>query len=232
MALEYNKDKYNENLQSGRQRDPNSKGFFGGISTGPEQIPRHIHDGVDSPKILYSNIVQSDVNSFTIRATEGSSADNTSSISNLFSLAGAGRHAGGILKNPKQVFFYGIATRTVGGVLTGKSSVQGNAIFGTSYLFQVGGNSSGNLTEPVNGITQGNTSQTFLRTTITGVGVNANQYSWIPWVSEDNINLASIYDDSGTQTVNMQIIKYTNSDITLQAYVAPDWVLTGSFTII
>ena len=230
MSIDYNKDQYNENLQSGRGRDvnnpnPNGGNFFKGIATGPEQVPRHIHDGVDSPRINYSDLTVGASNTVEIQITAGTAAQNTTTFSKL--LQQANINTSGAVKNPKQVVFKGIAKTPVTGTVTSKASLTGNALLGPSYqninAFDL---TQENLTKSISTtISQSNNCVHFVRTFVTG------GESWIPHVSADNANLACILDENGTQVGCIQVISYTDKDITFQAPLNTGWTIIGYLTV-
>lgn len=219
--MDYNKDKYNENLSSGRERNPNSNGYFGDISTGPEQIPRHIHDGIDSPKINEANIIPNISLSGSITMTQGTI---TGTAPNQI-ITWANYYIP-IASTVKEVKFYGGAVnKTVSPAI--HAMIIGEARISIGYQYQPGTPNSvltGNIKQ---NITQGSAAM-IMTNGVGGTGAGAfsilrSSQSYIAYAA-DGSNPQNIYAVA-------RVFSYSNTQIIVQTAFASGWSLSGQWII-
>jgi hypothetical protein len=110
--------------------------------------------------------------------------------------------------------------------VTYKVSITGNAQLGNVYQL-----TQQNPTVISTNITQSNVS-TFFDGSVSLVDKNSNVFTyWQPTVNSDELNLAAIYNTSGTLVGNIQVTAFTNTSVTLQAPLNSGWIIQGSIMI-
>lgn len=212
-----NKDQYN-NQSGGLENDPNpnSNGLFKGISTGLDQIPKHRHDGNDSPHITEGNILPNNTYGGSIPMTQG-----TIGTGNIITWANY------IIPMPtgaKEVKFYGGALNTTASPAI-HAYITGSATLSVGYQFQPGTSNSVRAGNIAQNIFQG--SSALIMTNGVGGGGSAaisiirNSSSYIAFASDASNNIYAI----------ARVFSYTNTQMIVQTAFAPNWSLQGVWII-
>lgn len=204
-------------MSSGRERNPNSNGLFGGISTGLDQVPRHKHDGNDSPKINQSDIVPGTVYGGSIPMTQG-----TIGTGNAITWA---NYTIPIPVSAKEVKFYGGALNTTASPAI-HAYITGSAILGIGYQFQPVTSSSVRAGNIQQNIFQG--SSGLVMTNGAG-GTGAGSTSII--CNSSNYIALAFNASTGAIFAVARVYSYTNTQMIVQTAFAANWSLSGVWII-
>ena len=164
------------------------------------KLPPHKHDGVDNIQINQSNITSGNAYGAFIQATAPYITQIITGV-----------------KNPTQVFFYGIAYYSDH---TSKVTIQGQAFLGKCFQYETLTSTSPPPGKVINTI-QFNTSTLFYE----------SAGAWIPEPSADEINLASAYDSGNNLVAQIQIQSFNNTSITVFSGAESGWLMEGTLAI-
>lgn len=210
--------KYNRNMQSGRERDPNpnASGLFKGISTGLEPIAKHRHDGVDSPHLNERDITPNTTYGGSITMTQGTIVNNTPIWAN---------YTIPIPTGAKEVKFFGGALNTTASPKL-HAHITGHANLSIGYQFQPGTNSSVRAGNIQQNIFQGSAAL-IMTNGVGGVGAGATSI-----ICNSSNYIALAYNAStGDIYAVARVYSYTNTQMIVQTALATNWSLSGVWII-
>lgn len=184
------------------------------------KIPPHKHDGVDNIRIDQKNVNYNNKFAAFLFANGvggGGTVTLKGGISSVITVNNLTYYPLSV-KNPTQVFFYGIAYDDRNSPPSYKEMITGMAQLGTCYDF----NDSYSLSKVKNGVIQSNC----------GTYITPG----VPYVVADQEHLATVQDttniNSGNNIVELDVVSWSDTSITITAEIAfTYWVLTGSLII-